>query len=160
MKRVSGTKPEEAAAIRRLADWHFQLVRRMNEEHVGLLAGTDVSITWTVPGFSLHDELSALVEAGLTPLESLRTATLNPARYFEKTSEFGSVAKGLLADLVLLDGDPLADIRNTRRISAVVANGRYLDRPTLDAILASVELLARSGKHDVIHRPGQGMLSK
>ena len=160
MKRVSGTKPEEAAAIRRLADWHFQLVRRMNEEHVGLLAGTDVSITWTVPGFSLHDELSALVEAGLTPLESLRTATLNPARYFDKTSEFGTVAKGMAADLVLIDGDPLADIRNTRRISAVVSNGRYLDRPALDAMLATVERLVRSGKHDLIHRPTPGRALK
>jgi imidazolonepropionase-like amidohydrolase len=131
-------------------------VRRMNEEHVGLLAGTDVATPWTVPGIALHDELSALVEAGLTPLESLRTATLNPARYFEKTSEFGTVAKGMAADLVLLEGDPLADIRNTRRISAVVSNGRYLDRPALDAMLATAERLARSGKHDEIHRPRPG----
>jgi len=56
---------------------------------------------------------------------------------------------------VLIDGDPLADIRNTRRISAVVANGRYLDRPALDVMLATVERLARSGKHDMIHRPGR-----
>ena len=61
----------------------------------------------------------------------------------------------MAADLVLLDGDPLADIRNARRISAVVANGRYLDRPTLDAMLATAERLARSGKHDLIHRPGR-----
>jgi imidazolonepropionase-like amidohydrolase len=155
-KRVSGLKPDAAAALKRHADWEGQLVRRMNEEHVGLLAGTDVATPWTVPGLALHDELSALVEAGLTPLESLRTATLNPARYFEKTSEFGSVAKGLLADLVLIDGDPLADIRNTRRISAVVANGRYLDRPALNALLANAERLARSGKHDLIHRPRPG----
>jgi imidazolonepropionase-like amidohydrolase len=160
-KRVSSmTKPDEAAAIRRFADWQIQLVRRMNEEHVGLLAGTDVAVRWTVPGFSLHDELAALVEAGLTPLESLRTATLNPARYFEKTSEFGTVSPGMIADLVLIDGDPLAEIRNVRRISGVVANGRYLDRVALDAMLATAEQLARSGKHDVIHRPGQGMPSK
>jgi imidazolonepropionase-like amidohydrolase len=61
-------------------------VRRMNEERVGLLAGTDVATDWTVPGVALHDELSALVEAGLTPLEALRTTTLNPARYFDKTA--------------------------------------------------------------------------
>jgi imidazolonepropionase-like amidohydrolase len=158
--RVSSMKPEAAAAIKRWADWEVQLVRRMNEEHVGLLAGTDVATPWTIPGVALHDELSALVEAGLTPLESLRTATLNPARYFEKTSEFGTVAPGMIADLVLIDGDPLADIRNVRRISGVVANGRYLDRAALDAMLATAEELARSGKHDVIHRPGQGMPSK
>lgn len=149
----SMTKLDEAAAIRRFADWQIQLVRRMNEEHVGLLAGTDVGVNWTVPGFSLHDELAAFVEAGLTPLEALRTATLNPARYFEKTGEFGSVAKGLAADLVLLDGDPLADIRNSRRISAVVAKGRYLNRNALDAMLVTVERLVRSGEHDSIHQP-------
>ncbi len=154
-KQVSSMKPGAAAAIKRRADWEVQLVRRMNEEHVGLLAGTDVSTPWTVPGAALQEELYALVEAGLTPLDALRTATLNPARYFEKTGEFGAVAQGMIADLVLIDGDPLADIRNTRRISAVVANGRYFDRPTLDAMLATVERLARSGEHDLIHRPGR-----
>ena len=148
-------KPEAAATVKRRADWEMQLVRRMNEEHVGLIAGTDVSTPWTVPGAALHEELSALVEAGLPPFDALRTATLNPARYFEKTGEFGAVAQGMIADLVLIDGDPLADIRNTRRISAVVANGRYFDRATLDAMLATVERLARSGEHDLIHRPGR-----
>jgi imidazolonepropionase-like amidohydrolase len=155
-KLVSGVKPDAAAALKRHADWQVQLVRRMNEERVGLLAGTDVATAWTIPGAALHDELSALVEAGLTPLEALRTATLNPARYFNKTSEFGAVARGMVADLVLIDGDPLADIRNAKRISAVVANGRYLDRSTLDAMLAEAERLARSGGHDLIHRPGRG----
>jgi imidazolonepropionase-like amidohydrolase len=159
-KRASAVKPEAAAALNRYADWEVQLVRRMNEEGVGLLAGTDVANTWTVPGAALHEELSALVGAGLTPLESLRTATLNPARYFEKTGEFGTIAPGMIADLVLIDGDPLSDIRNVRRISGVVANGRYLDRAALDGMLATAEQLARSGKHDVIHRPGQGMPSK
>lgn len=159
-KRVSDLKPEAAAAIKRWANWQVQLVRRMNEEHVGLLAGTDVATPWTVPGLALHDELSALVEAGLTPLEALRAATLNPARYFDKTSEFGAVAPGMVADLVLIDGDPLADIRNARRISSVVVNGRYLDRQTLDAMLAKAERLARDGGHDLIHRPARGRPSK
>jgi imidazolonepropionase-like amidohydrolase len=159
-KREAGMKPEIVAGRKRRADWDIQLVRRMNEEHVGLLAGTDVGNPWMVPGVALHDELSALVEAGLTPLEALRTATLNPARYFNKPSEFGGVAPGMVADLVLIDGDPLADIRNVRRISGVVADGRYLDRPALDRMLATAEKMARSGKHDVIHRPGQAMPSK
>jgi imidazolonepropionase-like amidohydrolase len=159
-KRASAVTPEAAAALNRKADWEVQLVRRMNEEGVGLLAGTDVATTWTVPGAALHEELSALVEAGLAPLEALRTATLNPARYFGKTSEFGAVAPGMVADLVLIDGDPLADIRNARRISGVVANGRYLDRPALDRMLATAEKMARSGEHDLIHRPGRGRASK
>lgn len=144
---------EREARRARYADWAVQLVRRMNEEGVGLLAGTDVANTWTVPGAALHEELNALVEAGLTPLESLRTATLNPARYFNKTGEFGHIARGMVADLVLIDGDPLADIRNARRISGVVANGRYLDRPALDRMLAGLERMARGAGHDSIHRP-------
>lgn len=155
-KRASAATPQATAAFIRRANWLAQLVRRMQEERVGLLAGTDFATHWTVPGAALHEELSVLVEAGLTPLEALRTATLNPAQYFGKTNEFGTVAPGMVADLVLIDGDPLADIRNARRISAVVANGRYLDRATLDRMLTSAEKLARSGQHDLVHRPGQG----
>jgi imidazolonepropionase-like amidohydrolase len=84
-------KPEATAAIKRWADWEVQLVRRMNEEHVGLLAGTDVANPWTIPSVALHDELSALVEAGLTPLESLRTATLNPCPYRKYHPAFKSL---------------------------------------------------------------------
>jgi hypothetical protein len=152
-KRASAATPQATAAFIRRANWLAQLVRRMQEERVGLLAGTDFATHWTVPGAALHEELSVLVEAGLTPLEALRTATLNPAQYFGKTNEFGTVAPGMVADLVLIDGDPLADIRNARRISAVVANGRYLDRATLDRMLTSAEKLARSGGHDSVHRP-------
>jgi imidazolonepropionase-like amidohydrolase len=76
-------------------------------------------------------------------------------RIVEVVPEAGARIPKALADLVLIDGDPLADIRNTRRISAVVSNGRYLDRPALDALLANAERLARSGKHDLIHPPGR-----
>jgi imidazolonepropionase-like amidohydrolase len=154
--RASAVPPGVAAALNRRADWVVQLVRRMKEERVGLLAGTDFANAWVVPGAALHEELRLLVEAGLTPLEALRTATLNPARYFDKTGDFGTVAPGQIADLVLLEADPLEDIRNARRISGVVANGRYLDRLTLDALLATAERMARSDGHDVIHRPLQG----
>ncbi|HET8646860.1 MAG TPA: amidohydrolase family protein, partial [Vicinamibacteria bacterium] len=154
-KRVSAAAPGAAAAQARHAKWATDLVRRMREEGVGLLAGTDMANTWVVPGAGLHEELRSLVESGLTPLDALRAATWNPALYFEKTGELGAVRTGLLADLVLLDADPLADIANARRISGVVANGRYLDRTALDGLLAAAERLARSGAHDVIHRPGQ-----
>jgi hypothetical protein len=155
-KRMSALAPEAAAANKRHADWLTQLVRRMKEERVELLAGTDIATEWTVPGAALHEELHSLVEAGLTPLEALRTSTRNAARYFENAEEFGAVARGHIADLVLLDADPLIDIRNARRISGVVANGRYFDRPTLDSLLATAEGMARSGRHDVIHRPALG----
>lgn len=152
-QRMSKLAPEAAAARKRHAEWSVQLVRRMKEEGVGLLAGTDISVQWMVPGAGLHEELGALVEAGLTPLDALRSATWNAARYFEKTDDRGTVARGHLADLVLLEGDPLADIRNARRIRAVVADGRYLDRPALDALLATAERTARTAEHALIHRP-------
>jgi len=74
-----------------------------------------------------QDELAGFVEAGLTPLEALRTATLNPAKLFNKTNELGSVQQGKLADLDVLEGDPLIDINNTKRVDAVIVNGRLVD---------------------------------
>jgi hypothetical protein len=103
---------------------------------VPLLAGTDVPNPCVVPGASLHTELERLVQAGLTPYEALRTATLNPARFLGATDSLGTIAEGKVADLVLLDANPLADIRNTKRIQAVVRGGKLLDRVTLDALLA------------------------
>jgi len=102
-------------------------------------AGTDLSYLHP-PGFSLHEELVLLVESGLTPGEALRAATLNPARLFP-TLESGSIEPGKRADLVLLDGNPLDDIRNTQRINAVVLRGKYLNRKNLDGLLSrSAEL--------------------
>jgi imidazolonepropionase-like amidohydrolase len=101
-----------------------------------LLAGTDVGVPLQVPGISLHVELERLVEAGLSPLEALRAATLNPARVLDMTDSLGTVEAGKLADLVLLDANPLADIRNTQKIRAVVANGRLYRRAQLDQLLA------------------------
>jgi imidazolonepropionase-like amidohydrolase len=88
-----------------------------------------------VPGFSLHEELVLLVGAGLTPLEALRTATLNPARVLGLADSLGTVEAGKLADLVLLEGNPLADIANTQRIRAVVGNGRLYRRSDLNRLL-------------------------
>jgi imidazolonepropionase-like amidohydrolase len=86
-------------------------------------------------GFSLHDELRLLVDAGLTPLEALQTTTLNVAKFLGKNAAMGTVASGKAADLVLLDASPLEDIRNTRRIYAVVLRGRLLNRAKLDQML-------------------------
>jgi imidazolonepropionase-like amidohydrolase len=80
-----------------------------------------------------------LVKAGLTPSEALQAATLNPAKFFQATDSLGTLVPRRLADLVLLDADPLADIRNVRTIRVVVANGRYSDRATLDALVAPWE---------------------
>jgi imidazolonepropionase-like amidohydrolase len=116
-------------------------VRLLNDAGVLLLAATDVGIPMLVPGLSLHEELVLLVEAGLTPLEALRTATLNPARVLGVADSLGSIEVGKVADLVLLDANPVANIRNTQRIRAVVTNGRLYRRADLDRLLAEVEAL-------------------
>jgi imidazolonepropionase-like amidohydrolase len=93
-----------------------------------------------VPGLSLHEELALLVEAGLTPLEAVRTATVNPAKVLGMADSLGTIEADKLADLVLLDANPLADIANTWRIRAVVANGRLYRRADLDRLLAEADL--------------------
>jgi imidazolonepropionase-like amidohydrolase len=118
------------------------VTRMMHEAGVKLLAGTDVSFI-NAPGFSLHDELDLLVAAGLPPAAALRAATSNPAAMFPKL-ETGSVAPGRRADLVLLDANPLTDIRNARRIRAVVLAGKLLDRAALDRLLAEALELAKN----------------
>jgi imidazolonepropionase-like amidohydrolase len=113
----------------------LEATRLLFRAGVPMLAGTDVGNPLLIPGYSLHRELRLLVQAGLTPLAALQTATVNPARFLNASDSLGTVAPGKLADLVLLDADPLADIGNTRRIRAVVVNGRLLDRTALDAML-------------------------
>jgi imidazolonepropionase-like amidohydrolase len=120
------------------------LVKEMRRAGVEFLAGTDVLNPYCFPGFSLHDELARLVDAGLTPLEALQAATLNPACYLQRKRDLGSVKAGRLADLLVLDANPLEDIHNTRKIRAVFANGLYYDREALDKLLSNAESAAKS----------------
>jgi imidazolonepropionase-like amidohydrolase len=90
-----------------------------------------------VPGFCLHDELQALTEAGLSPLQAIQTATVNPARLLGRQKTEGTIAIGSRADVVLLGGDPRTDIRNTRRVTAVIAGGRLLTTADIDRIIAA-----------------------
>ncbi|HEU5219711.1 MAG TPA: amidohydrolase family protein [Gemmatimonadales bacterium] len=117
-------------------DLLLSLPGAMQRAGVLLLAGTDEPNPWVIPGFSLHDELAILVRGGLTPLQALQSATINPARFLGATDSLGAVAPGKLADLVLLDGDPLEDIHNTTRVVAVFTAGRYHGRVELAALLA------------------------
>jgi len=116
----------------------FERTSDLNKAGVKLLAGTDAAQAFVFPGFSLHQELALLVRSGLTPLEALRTATYNPAEFFDVLDSLGTISQGKLADLVLLDANPLTDIGNTRRISTVIANGRVFDRPALTQLLNHV----------------------
>ena len=117
----------------------LEIVGAMYRAKVGILAGTDIPNPYLYPGFSLHDELELLVEAGLTPFAALQTATINPAKFFGKAKELGTIERGKLADLVLLEADPLESINNTKRIAAVVVNGKYLPNVELQKMLANVE---------------------
>ena len=135
--------PEYIVYKKRLYRTELDLVGAMHHAGVPLMTGTDVSSAWVFPGFSLHDELELLVEAGLTPMEALRAATRNPAAFLGELASFGTVERGKMADLVLLDANPLEDIRNSRKIRAVVRNGRYLPNEELQAMLARAEDAAR-----------------
>lgn len=102
-------------------------VATMHRAGVRVLTGTDAPLRNSPPGFGLHEEFVLLARGGLSPFEIIRAATLEPARYFGMLDSLGTIAPGKLADLVLLEANPLRDIRNTRRIAAVVANGRLHD---------------------------------
>jgi len=112
-----------------------KIVAALHRAGVPILAGTDAPMLGVYPGYSLHDELELLVDSGFTPTEALRAATLGPAEFLG-IAEGGTVATGKQADLVLLDADPLRDVRNTRRIDTVVLYGRLLRRAALDRLLA------------------------
>lgn len=116
------------------------LLRMLQAGGVGLLAGSDCGAwnNFTFPGWTLHQELALMVESGLTPIEALQAATRNPARYFGELERAGTVEAGKVADLILLNADPLADIRNTAKIDAVLLRGRLLERAALDTLLADV----------------------
>ena len=120
-----------------------RIVGAMHRAGVPILAGTDALNPYCFAGFSLHDELVLLVESGLSPADALRAATIHAASFLGRTSELGTVEKGKRADLVLLDADPLTDIRNTSRIHAVILDGKLLDRTRLDEELAAAEERSR-----------------
>jgi imidazolonepropionase-like amidohydrolase len=122
-------------------DKGLEVVQQLHKAGVAILAGTDVVKPYFIPGESLHDELASLVKAGLSEVDALRAATLNPARFLNLADQ-GAIEPGARADLVLLDANPLLNIDNTRRIRAVVAGGRLFERRELDAMLAEIESAA------------------
>jgi imidazolonepropionase-like amidohydrolase len=145
----------EAAAARKVSDAdrelgkrryrkNLELVAAMKKAGVGVLAGTDSDgdTAFLVPGFSLHDELSNLVEAGLTPMEALLSATSEAARFLGREKSRGTLQKGMAGDAVLLDANPLDNIANTRRIHAVILGGKLMPRKFLDGMLSAVEQAA------------------
>lgn len=120
-----------------------RLVGELFRAGVPMLAGTDSGNPFCFPGFSLHDELALLVDSGVTPLGALQAATRNPAIFMKAEDRYGSVTAGRVADLVLLNADPLKDIRNTTRISEVFLGGKEFDRSALDQALRNAEAEAK-----------------
>jgi hypothetical protein len=117
-------------------EFALKLTGEMAKSRVPVLAGSYTGDPGILPGAALHNELELLVKAGLTSLEALRAATYESARMMRREASFGQIRKGYVADLVILRGDPLADIANTRKIEAVVARGKRFDRPALERMLA------------------------
>jgi imidazolonepropionase-like amidohydrolase len=145
-KRWTDAASAGAAIKSKSFERKLQVVGAMHRAGVLFLAGTDTAWIqpYTFAGFSLHDELALLVKAGLTPMESLRTATINPARFLGMEKDWGTIEEGKVANLVLLDADPLADIHNTTKILEVFLAGKEFPRPALDQMLKEAEAAAKS----------------
>ena len=140
---VESMDTDPLAVRRRFVDHELDIVRKLHAAGVPFLAGTDTPAGVDVtPGISLHLELQRFVAAGFTPLEALQTATINPARFLKRSSDFGSVEPGRIADLVILRANPLDDITNTRAIAGVIADGRYRSQAEIDALRRQIERVA------------------
>ncbi|MBA2440619.1 MAG: amidohydrolase family protein [Thermoleophilaceae bacterium] len=138
-ERATDTGSARAAMVEEAYASSTGDVHRMRELGVNILAGSDAGSVLVYPGFGLHEELRLLVEeAKLSPRDALWSATIGPARFARLDHELGTIAAGKIADIVLLDADPLENIRNTRRIFAVVQAGRLFSRGDLDALLGEV----------------------
>ena len=111
----------------------------MGAAGVKLMTGSDFGANPLLfPGWGVHDEMALLVKAGLTPMESIQAATRNPAMFLGLDKSVGTIEKGKVADMVVLSANPLEDINNTRKVNAVIFQGRMFDRAELNRMLASV----------------------
>jgi imidazolonepropionase-like amidohydrolase len=135
--------PAEIEALNKFFRHGLAVTGIAHRAGIPVMAGTDANDTMIVPGFSMHRELGLLHQAGLAPMDVLRSATTIPAAYLRRSDLYGGISRGKEADVVLLNSNPMNSIRNTTDVFAVVANGRHYDRTTLDALLAEVERMAR-----------------
>ncbi len=134
--RFQGT---DFQAIKRGVTMLKKIIQSLHKEGAGILLGTDAPSRFVVPGFSAHRELKNLVDAGLTPSEALKAATLNAAIFLKADSEFGTVTPGKRADLILVKADPLKDISNTEKLAGVMLRGKWFPESELNAIMQNVQ---------------------
>jgi imidazolonepropionase-like amidohydrolase len=141
---MAGPQARLAEYAKRSFAKQLELVGMMHKAGVGILAGTDSGWgnPYTFAGFSLHDELALLVQSGLSPMDALQCATLNAAKFLKLEKTLGTVEQGKIADLVLLEANPLEDITNTRKIAGVIMNGRYVSKEEIQKMLLNVEVAA------------------
>lgn len=132
------TSEESLVRLEKELEWQKEFTLLLHNQGVPLMAGSDTYGLF-LPGFSLHHELELINSSGLSTYETLKTATVNPARYLNTIAQSGTINEGKLADMVLLDKNPLEDIRHTKTISGVVIKGKWLDRKELNKILLDVE---------------------
>ncbi len=114
--------------------WMLMMAKKIYDAGIPMMAGTDTPIAFLTPGLSLHEELVVMTEAGIPPLEAIKTATINPAKYFHMENELGSIKENQWADLLILNGNPLEDIRNTQAIFAVIKQGKVYGQNELEEI--------------------------
>lgn len=138
-------KKEDHDVFKKLIDKRFEVIKELNQTGVKFLAGTDVNWAnaYIIPGFGLHDELSLLVKSGLSPIQALQSSTKNAAESLGVLERTGTLEMGKCADMVLLDADPLKDIRNTTKINAVIKGGDFYSREMLDNLLYEIEMKAK-----------------
>ena len=137
--RLKNRTAESSELGKRLLQKRLEIILAMHRAGVKMLAATDALVMYVFPGFSLHDELELFVQAGLTPMEALQTATRNPAIYLGLSDLVGTVEIGKKADLVLLEANPLENISNTKRITAVIVGGRLIPKASLEKMLKDAE---------------------
>lgn len=133
-KNADGSNDKIYPAQKKFSDWIQKTTVAMAKAKIPLMAGTDTPLGYLTPGFSLHYELELMVESGLSELEAITAATLQPAKYFRMQDSLGLVKKDYIADLILLNENPLEDIANTKDIFAVIKDGNYIDKARLDQI--------------------------